>query len=107
MQNRLFGLPGRIIFNPLDVKENYGYSLDFALLLSRLFRSWCLDFPCTDHAFFPERLPNHYQGLRRTFSKICTKFSAVHLLDPSRNRFRPDTRIQIKGRKNEHVHPAA
>jgi hypothetical protein len=37
----------------------------------------------------------------------CTKFDALPLSDPSRNRIKPDTRLQIKGRKNHHVHPAA
>jgi hypothetical protein len=26
---------------------------------------------------------------------------------PSRNRIRPDTQLQIKGHKNQHIHPAA
>jgi hypothetical protein len=49
--------------------------------------------------FFPERLSNHCQGLHRTFPEICTTFSAVLLSDPSQNRIRPNTPIQIKGRK--------
>jgi hypothetical protein len=53
-----------------------------------------LDFPCTAHAFLPERLSN-----RCTFSEICTEFDAVPLSAPSRNRIRPDTRLQIKGCK--------
>jgi hypothetical protein len=40
-------------------------------------------------------------------SKICTKFYAVSLSDPSRNRVRPDTGPQIQGRKNQNAHPAA
>jgi hypothetical protein len=47
-----------------------------------------LKFPCTAHAFFLKRLSNHCQGLRSTFSEICTKFDAVPLSDPSRNRIR-------------------
>jgi hypothetical protein len=35
--------------------------------------------PCTAHAFFPERLSNHCQGLRHTFSGICTKFDEYSL----------------------------
>jgi hypothetical protein len=46
------------------------------------------------HVFFPQR-----QGLRRTFPEIRTKFDAVSLFDSSRNRNRPDIRLQIKGRK--------
>jgi hypothetical protein len=39
-------------------------------------------------------LSNHCQSIRRIFSEICTKFSVVHLLDPSRNHIRPDIRLQ-------------
>jgi hypothetical protein len=61
-----------------------------------------LEFSCTVHAFFPECLSNHCHGLR------CTKFDAVPSSDPSRNRIRPySTRIQMKGHKNQHVHPTA
>jgi hypothetical protein len=33
----------------------------------------------TAHAFFPERLSDHCQGLHHTFSGICTKFDAHSL----------------------------
>jgi hypothetical protein len=47
MWNWLFGLPGRILCEqPLDDKENYEHAVDFALHLSRLFRSrWVCTFP--------------------------------------------------------------
>jgi hypothetical protein len=48
---------------------------------------------------FPERLYNHCQGLRLISSEKCTKFDAVPLSDPSPNRIRPDTRLEMKGRK--------
>jgi hypothetical protein len=64
--------------DPLGDKENDENTLDFAFHLSRLFSaSVSLDCLCMAHAFFPERLSNHCQGLRRTFSEICTKFDAV------------------------------
>jgi hypothetical protein len=78
--------------NPLDVKENDKHSV-----LVRL------GFLCTAHAFFPECLYNHYQDLRRTFSKICTKFDAVPLSDPPWSHIRPVTWLQIKG-KNQHLY---
>jgi hypothetical protein len=59
------------------------------------------------HSIIPERLFNHCKGLPFTFSETWTKFDAVPLSDPSRNRIRPDARLQIKGRKNNHTHPAA
>jgi hypothetical protein len=59
-----------------------------------------LNFAYTAHTFFPECLCNHFQGLHHTFSEIYTKFDAVPLSDPSRNRIRPDTRLQIKERIN-------
>jgi hypothetical protein len=45
------------------------------------------------------RLSNLCQGLRHTLSEICTKFDAVPLSDPSRNRISPYTRLQIKTTK--------
>jgi hypothetical protein len=56
--------------NPLDVKENDEHAPDFALHLSRLVSvSVSLDFPCSAHAFFPERLFRHCQSLYYTFAK--------------------------------------
>jgi hypothetical protein len=57
--------------NPLDVKENDGHALDFALHLFRLFRSASLDFLCTANAFLSERLPNHCQGLLALYPRIA------------------------------------
>jgi hypothetical protein len=65
-----------------------------------------VSFPYKTHSFFPERLCNHYHGLCRTFSEIWTKFDAVILSDPSRNLIRPNTRLQVEGHRNQHVHPA-
>jgi hypothetical protein len=62
---------------------------------------------CTADAFFRERLYNHCHGLCCNFSYIFTKFDAHSLSDPSRNRIRPDTLLQIKELKNQHFHPAA
>jgi hypothetical protein len=64
-----------------------------------------LEFPCTAQAFFPERLCNYCQSLRRTFSEMCIKFDAHSLSHPYRYRIRPGTRRHIKGRKNQHIHP--
>jgi hypothetical protein len=58
-------------------------------------------FPPTAHAFFPQRLSNHCQGLYSNFSLICTTFYAVSLSDPSPNRIRPDTQLHITGRKTQ------
>jgi hypothetical protein len=69
---------------PLMSKKNDEHALDFALHLSRHFWSrWICDLSCSAHAFFPERLSNHCQGLRHTFSEICKTFVAVPLSDPS------------------------
>lgn len=69
--------------NPLNVKENYEHVRDFALHLSRPSRfRWVWNsasrHPCTAHAFFPERLPNRYQGLRHNCSDICTCTHICH-----------------------------
>jgi hypothetical protein len=55
--------------------------------------------PCTAHAFHPERMSNHCQGLHNTFPEICTKCYAVPLSDSSRNRIRSHRLLQIKGCK--------
>jgi hypothetical protein len=34
---------------------------------------------CMAHASFPERLSKHCQGLRCTFSEVCTKYDAHSL----------------------------
>jgi hypothetical protein len=51
--------------------------------------------PSSAPAFFRERSPNHCQGLCRTFSE----FDAHSLSYQSWNHIRPDTQLQIKGRK--------
>jgi hypothetical protein len=66
-----------------------------------------LGFTCLAHAFFPERLSDRCQGLRSTFSEICTKFDAIPLLDPSYNCIRPFTQLQIKGRKKSEHPPSS
>jgi hypothetical protein len=92
--------------NPLDVKKNCKYDIDFVYHLSHLFSvSVSLDFPCTTHAFFPKCLFNHCQGLHHTFCEIHTEFGDVPLSDPSRNQLRPDT--EKRKQKNQHIHPVA
>jgi hypothetical protein len=51
-------------------------------------------------------LSNHCQDLRRSFPEICAKFDVVPLSDSTRILIRPDTRLQIKRRNNQQVHPA-
>jgi hypothetical protein len=55
--------------------------------------------PCTANAFFPEHLCNHCQGLRCSFSEICTKIDAQVPLYLSPNIARSNIRFQIKERK--------
>jgi hypothetical protein len=90
------------VSNPLDVNE---HAFDSVLHLSRNFRSqWVRTFRVLLKFSSPECLSNHCQCPSRT-SEICTKFDAVPLSDPSQNCIRSDTWPQIKGRKNQHVHP--
>jgi hypothetical protein len=49
-------------------------------------------------------LSNHCQGLRCTFSQICTKFDEVHLSGPSQNQIRPGTQLQMNGHTRS-AHP--
>jgi hypothetical protein len=60
------------------------------------------EFSVYGHNYFPERVSNHCQSLRRAFSEICIKLDAVPLSDPPRNHIQ---RLQTKGRRNHHVHP--
>jgi hypothetical protein len=72
--------------------ENDEHALYFALHLPCLFWSrWVWTF-YVHLMFFPERLPNHCQGLRHTFSEICTEFD-IH-----------DSKL--KDVTNQNVHPA-
>jgi hypothetical protein len=105
MWNWLFGLPGWILHEQFSWCKRK-MDMTSALLLTCLTFSFSvgLDFPCTIHAFFPDRLPSHCQGLRGTSNEICTKLNAILLSGPSRNHIRPDRRLKINGRKKS-AHP--
>jgi hypothetical protein len=109
MHNWVFGLPERFICEQSSwcQRKWWAYSWLCSSPVSSFSVSVSLDFPWTAHAFFAERLFNNYQRLRRTFLKICTKFVVVALSDSLRNGIRPDARLQIKGRKNQHFPPDA
>jgi hypothetical protein len=82
--------------NSRDVEGNDEHALDLSSF-SPFSVSVSMDFPCTPHAFFRERLSDHCQGLRRTFSGICTKFDAHSRSDPSRlaRQTAPNRRMEI------------
>jgi hypothetical protein len=87
-----------------DIRENYEHALDFALHCLASFRCRSV---WTFRAQLMPSSPNACPIIARishTFSEIYTKFDAVPFLDPSWNRIGPDTRLQIKGRK-ESAHP--
>jgi hypothetical protein len=86
IRNWLFGLPGRIIWEqpPWCQIKWWACSWLCSSSVSSFSVSVSLDFPCTIHAFFTERLSNQCQGLCRIFSQICTKSDDVPLSDPSR-----------------------
>jgi hypothetical protein len=73
--------------------------LTFLFTCLTLSVSVSLDLTCKTRTFFSDRLSNHFQDLRRTFSEIFKKFDSVPLSVPSQNRIRPNTRLQIKRRK--------
>jgi hypothetical protein len=104
MRNWLFVLSERIIceHSPWCQRKWWARSSP----VSSFSVSVSLDFPCAVHAFFPEHLSNHCQGFHQTFSEICTKFDTVPLSNPLRNLIKPDIRLHIKWRKNEHFYPA-
>jgi hypothetical protein len=88
--------------NPLDVKKKlWASSWLCSSPVSPFSVSESLDYPCMAYAFFTEHLSNHCQGLRRTFSKICTKCDAIRLSDPSQNCVRPDIQLRVKGRSTQ------
>jgi hypothetical protein len=113
MRNWLFGLPGRILYeqSPWYRREWWACSWLRSSPVSPTSAgpepSMPFEHPCTAKASFLERPSNHYQALRLTFSAICTKSDAAPLSDLSRIRIRPDTWLQIKGRKKSARHPAA
>jgi hypothetical protein len=76
--------------------KNYEYALDFALRSPLGGLLFCLRVTIVIPALVTSDIPGQ-EG--------CTV--AVPLSDPSRNRVRPDARLQIKGRKNAHIHTAA
>jgi hypothetical protein len=87
------------VTSPLDVKGDDEDALDGTLHLSLLFRS-------SSYARVLLVLSSPKACL--ISARVCrTTLDAVSLSDPSQNRIRPDTRLQIKGRKNQHVHSAA
>jgi hypothetical protein len=74
LPNWLFGLPGRkkvFVNSPLGIKKRLCSS---PVSSFRSLWVWTspIEHPCTAHAFFPDRLSDLCQGLRRTFSEICT-----------------------------------
>jgi hypothetical protein len=104
MRNWLFGLPGRILCeqSPWCQRKWWSCSWLCSSPVSPFSVSVSLDFPCTAHAFF---LSNHCQCVRFNFHEIYTKFDAIPLSDPSRNRIMLDTRLQIEGRKKSAHRP--
>jgi hypothetical protein len=107
-RNWLFGLPGWILCeqSPWCQLKLWASSWFCYLPVSPFSFTVNLDLSCTVHAFFPESLSNHCQGLRRTFSEIFTQFGTVLLSYPSRNRIRPDTRLQTEGSKKSALSPS-
>jgi hypothetical protein len=86
-----------LVNNPLDVKiKMMSMSWLCSSPVSPFSVSVSLSFPCTAHALFHERLSNHCQRLRHTFSAICKNLDPVNLSEPSLNHIRPDTRFQTK-----------
>jgi hypothetical protein len=67
------------VTNSFDGKENGKHALDFTFRLSQLFRLGEFGLFMYIHAFIPECVSSHCQGLYRTLSKIWAKFYAVPL----------------------------
>jgi hypothetical protein len=84
IRNWLCGLPERILSeqSPWCQRKLWACSWLCSSPVSPFLVTVSLDFPCTAHAFFPERLSNHCQGIRRNFSEISTKCDAHSLSGP-------------------------
>jgi hypothetical protein len=65
-----------------------------------------LDFPCTAHAFFLERLSNHCQGLHRTSSETARNLMLFLCRIHHEIASGQITRLQIKWCENQQIQPA-
>jgi hypothetical protein len=77
----------------------------YHLSLSQWVWAFPFKYPYTAHAFFLKCLSNHSQCLCCTVSEICPNFNAHLLSDPSWNCIRPDTWLQIIGRRRSACPP--
>jgi hypothetical protein len=94
MQNWLFFLPGRFICEQSSWRQIKWWACSCLCFspLSSFSVFVCFDFPCTAHAFFPERLSNYFPVPPFHFFRDLLKSDAVPLSD----RIRSDTGLQIK-----------
>jgi hypothetical protein len=103
MQNWLFGLPGRIPYEKSPWCEIKLWACSWVCSTAAFF-----GLPWNEHAIkirlYSSSFPEHL-SIRRTFPDICTIFDAVSLSDMLRNHITPDSRFQIKGRKNISTSP--
>jgi hypothetical protein len=92
MRNSLSGLPGQILCeqSPWYQRKWWACFWLCSSPASPFLASVSLDFHCT---------ANTFTARGDTSSQIFTKSGAVPLPDPSQNRIRPDTWLQIKGHK--------
>jgi hypothetical protein len=82
---------GGTVINSLHVKENYEHALDFALHLSRYFGLSKLGRSVYGSCPLSRTLVESFPRFSSHFFEVRTKFCAVSLSDPLRNRTSPDS----------------
>jgi hypothetical protein len=87
MRDWLFGLPERILYeqSPWCLRKWRAFSWFCSLPVSHFSVSVSFNFPCTAHTFFLEHCLIVATVSFTQFRRICTKFDAVPLTDPSWN----------------------
>jgi hypothetical protein len=98
VRNWLFGLPGRIL-----CEQSPWCQIKWCAC------SWLCSSPASPMLMlsYPNACPMIVGVSVSLFPRLADNFYAHSLSDPSRNRISPDTRLQMKGRINQHTHPAA
>jgi hypothetical protein len=110
MRNWLFGILGQILCEQFLWCQRKWWACSWICSSphSPLSVSVDLDFLCTSHAFSPNACLVSARVSVALVPRFAHNLMLFILSDPSRSRLRPDTRLQIKGRKKiQRFHPTA
>jgi hypothetical protein len=108
IRNWLLDLPERILCEQSPWCQRKLWTCSWLCLspVSPFSISVSLDFPRTAHDFFTESLYNHFHGLYRTCSEICTKFDAFLCRIQHEIASGQIQDSKWKYEKNQHFHPS-